>query len=69
MNASQIIETMGGRAEVMKITGLTKGRVSQWETGDYIPRPWLMVFHKIHPRKVPHPDRLGITKRQGRSNA
>jgi len=56
MNANQIIETMGGRAEVMRITRLSKGRLSQWVKQNEIPRAWLMFFHERHPDLIPHPD-------------
>lgn len=56
MEAKDIIEAMGGRAEVLKLTGLTKGRISQWEKSEKIPRAWHLLFHQMCPRKVPHPD-------------
>lgn len=57
MDTRKIIENMGGRAKVLKLTGLTKGRISQWETSGKIPRAWHLLFHEMHPRKVPHPDK------------
>lgn len=59
MDTRQIIEAMGGRAAVLRLTGLTKGRISQWEKSDRIPRAWHLLFHEMHPRKVPHPDKAG----------
>lgn len=56
MNAHQVIEAMGGRAEVMRITQLSKGRLSQWSKDNHIPRPWMLLFHQINPAGVPHPD-------------
>lgn len=56
MNANQIIEAVGGRAEVMRITHLSKGRISQWVKQNHIPRAWLLVFHQINPESIPHPD-------------
>ncbi|QWF40069.1 Cro/Cl family transcriptional regulator [Bordetella hinzii] len=59
MDANQIIEIMGGRAKVMKLTGLTKGRISQWAKEDHIPRAWLMAFHRMKPRQIPRPVEKG----------
>lgn len=58
MQSTEIIEIMGGRKEVMKITGLTKGRVHQFVSEDYIPRHWLLLFHQMKPRLIPHPSKL-----------
>ncbi|AZR94615.1 hypothetical protein BBB39_13130 [Bordetella trematum] len=55
MNATQIIEIMGGRARVMKLTGLTKGRISQWAKEDHIPKAWMLAFHRMKPRQIPSP--------------
>jgi hypothetical protein len=55
MNAIQIIEAMGGRAAVMRLTGLTKGRISQWAKEDHIPRSWLLAFHRMKPKQIPRP--------------
>lgn len=56
MNATDVIKIMGGRAEVMRITGLTKGRISQWVSDNEIPRSWLTAFHAMKPRDIPAPD-------------
>jgi DNA-binding transcriptional regulator YdaS (Cro superfamily) len=47
MDANQVIKVMGGRQAVMKITGLSKGRISQWITGNHIPVPWLAAFRAM----------------------
>ncbi|VFR31975.1 hypothetical protein ANDA3_3095 [plant metagenome] len=60
MNAEQIITAMGGRATVMRITGLTKGRIAQMVKDNHVPRAWLLVFHLMKPRVVPHPDQRAI---------
>lgn len=60
MNAEQIITAMGGRATVMRITGLTKGRIAQMVKDNHVPRAWLLVFHLMKPRVVPHPDQRTI---------
>lgn len=49
MNANQVIEVMGGRKEVMKITGLSKGRISQWISQNHIPPSWLVAFRALKP--------------------
>lgn len=54
MNATEIIEALGGRKKVLEITLLTKGRISQWEKQNHIPRSWQMVFHLMNP-EIPLP--------------
>lgn len=49
MDAKQVIEIMGGGAEVMRITGLTKGRISQMVSENHIPRAWMAAFRAIRP--------------------
>jgi hypothetical protein len=49
MNAEQIVQAMGGRKRVMEITGLTKGRISQWIIENHIPTPWLKLFRALQP--------------------
>lgn len=49
MDAKQIIDVMGGRAEVMRITGLTKGRISQMVTENHIPVAWMVAFQAMKP--------------------
>lgn len=53
MKARQVIEALGGRAEVRRMTGLSKGRLSQWEKDDAIPRAWMTAFHAMHPNDIP----------------
>jgi len=53
MNANQIVDVMGGRKEVMKITGLSKGRISQWINENHIPLPWLTAFRALKPDSFP----------------
>lgn len=55
MKANQVIEAMGGRAEVMRITRLSKGRLSQWVKEDHIPLPWMLLFHQMKPKAIPFP--------------
>jgi hypothetical protein len=56
MDTNQIFQALGGRAEVMRITGLSKGRLSQMATENSIPRSWMLLFHQLCPREIPHPD-------------
>lgn len=49
MDAKNIIEIMGGRAEVMRITGLTKGRISQMVKENHIPNSWMTAFRALKP--------------------
>lgn len=49
MDAKTIIENMGGRAEVMRITGLTKGRISQMVKDNHIPKSWMTAFRALKP--------------------
>uniref|UniRef100_UPI0033426C6A hypothetical protein n=1 Tax=Castellaniella defragrans TaxID=75697 RepID=UPI0033426C6A len=49
MEAKKIIEIMGGRAEVMRITGLTKGRISQMVKDNHIPKSWMTAFRAMKP--------------------
>lgn len=49
MDAKQIIDVMGGRAEVMRITGLTKGRISQMVKENHIPVAWMVAFRAMKP--------------------
>lgn len=53
MNAEKVIEIMGGRKRVMQITGLSKGRISQWVGEDRIPHAWMMAFRAMKPKAFP----------------
>lgn len=57
MKAQTIIDLMGGRKQVMEITGLTKGRLSQWVSEDRIPKYWLLEFHLRKPETIADPRR------------
>lgn len=59
--AQQIIDLMGGRKAVMEITGLTKGRISQWVSENSIPRYWLLEFHLRNPGAVSDPRRQEVS--------
>lgn len=49
MDASKVIEVMGGRKRVMEITGLSKGRLSQWTKENWIPTSWMTAFRAMKP--------------------
>lgn len=55
MNATEFITALGGRQKVLEITGLTKGRISQWEKENHIPRAWRVAFYAMNPA-LPAPD-------------
>lgn len=44
MDTREIVQLMGGQSAVRKITGLSRGRISQWVIGNNIPRPWAMFL-------------------------
>lgn len=50
MNASQIIDRIGGTKRVREITGLTRSRISQWRIDNAIPKPWLLLFCARDPK-------------------
>lgn len=56
MDANQIVQAMGGRAAVIQITGLTRGRIAQWVANNQIPRAWLQAFHAMKPTEIPAPE-------------
>ena len=49
MNASELIDAIGGTSKVADICGLTTGAISQWRTKG-IPKPWLKFFAKAYPK-------------------
>jgi hypothetical protein len=65
MNAIQVIKIMGGRQAVMQITGLTKGRISQWIKGDHIPSSWLVAFRAMKPTEFSHLEQDGPSSSAG----
>ena len=50
MDARTLIEKMGGQGQVRKLTGLSKGRISQWVVSDSIPRSWAMFLSEKFPQ-------------------
>lgn len=55
MDTKKIIDSMGGRAEVMRITGLSKGRISQMVKENHIPRAWMAAFRAMKPEAFAQP--------------
>ncbi len=49
MDVEKFIEEIGGRAEIIRQTGLSKGRISQWCTDRAIPKPWIMYLREKYP--------------------
>ncbi|WP_165973770.1 hypothetical protein [Paucimonas lemoignei] len=45
----KIIDAVGGRKAVIEMTGLSRGRISQWVTDKAIPTPWLKFFEAKFP--------------------
>lgn len=44
MKAKEFIEAAGGHKKVMKITGLGRSALSNWERQNYIPGHWVAFF-------------------------
>jgi len=65
MNANQIIQAMGGRRRVMEITGLSKGRISQWASGNHIPDAWMVAFRAINPELYEAEDKVSRAEADG----
>lgn len=63
MDAAQIIDRLGGTKDVMEMTGLTKGRISQWRSENHIPNTWMRIF------RAERPDAFGKPKRRARVRA
>jgi|TARA_R110000824_G_scaffold153382_1_gene325008 hypothetical protein len=49
MDVNNFISDIGGRKILINSTGLTKGRISQWVTGNHIPRPWIKFLVQKFP--------------------
>ncbi|QOT77902.1 hypothetical protein [Cupriavidus basilensis] len=52
MNARELIQALGGPQAVISETGLSKGRISQWQTSNHIPRSWVMFLRARFPDAV-----------------
>ena len=50
MNSKLIVEALGGRQKVIKETGLTRGRISQWIVRNDIPKLWIAFFRLKYPK-------------------
>lgn len=49
MTAAELLKKIGGTKAVQEITGLSKASISQWRTGNSIPRHWLLLFREKFP--------------------
>lgn len=49
IDAGEVIDRLGGSKTVQEMTGLSKGRISQWRTENHIPKPWLEFLRVKHP--------------------
>ncbi len=51
INVEQFISDIGGRKLLIELTGLSKGRISQWVIENHIPRAWARYFLEKYPRE------------------
>jgi hypothetical protein len=56
MNASQIIDALGGTAKVATLCEVSMAAVSQWRE-DGIPKPRLMYLRLARPEVFPKPEK------------
>ena len=49
MNVEKFILDIGGRKFLIELTGLSKGRISQWVIENRIPRAWIKYFIEKFP--------------------
>jgi hypothetical protein len=68
MDATTVIEIMGGRAEVRRITGLTTGRLSQWVKENHIPISWMTAFRAMKPREFRQAEMAAVSRRREMAN-
>lgn len=52
MNVGKLIDILGGAQEMIKITGMTGGRISQMRSKNKMPKGWLMFFENKYPDAV-----------------
>lgn len=52
MNVGKLIDILGGAQEMIKITGMTGGRISQMRSKNKMPKGWLMYFKNKYPDAV-----------------
>ncbi|MFZ6755777.1 Cro/CI family transcriptional regulator [Undibacterium sp. Ji50W] len=48
MDATKLIELLGGTTKVAEICDVTPGAVSQWKTNG-VPKPWVWFFESKYP--------------------
>lgn len=51
MNVENFILEIGGRKLLIELTGLSKGRISQWVIENRIPRAWIKYFIEKFPNE------------------
>lgn len=51
MEIENFIKEIGGRKFVIELTGLSKGRISQWVVANQIPRPWVKFLVEKFPKE------------------
>lgn len=49
MNVRELLASIGGASRIAEDCELTVGRVSQWQTANYIPRAWLALLKARFP--------------------
>jgi hypothetical protein len=49
MNVQAFTQAVGGRRVLISVTGLSKGRISQWVTDNHIPRSWVKFLELRFP--------------------
>lgn len=52
MNVGKLIDILGGAQEMIRITGMTGGRISQMRSKNKMPKSWLMFFENKYPDAV-----------------
>ncbi|MCA3186307.1 hypothetical protein [Cupriavidus sp.] len=63
MNARDLISALGGTEALTAETGLSEGRISQWRTANYIPKPWVKFLRARFPTEVDW-DALALADRE-----
>lgn len=52
MNVGKLIDIIGGAQEMIKITGMSAGRISQMRSKNHMPKSWYMFFQNKYPDAV-----------------
>lgn len=67
MNIDGFIQDVGGRQVVIEMTGLTKGRISQWITDNRVPRSWAKFFAERFPAQAKRHGLFGKPEKSARA--